>query len=194
MCTRTRAVLLALPILAVALAGWLAPAGGAKSNRVRIGHLSPPYDGGCFNCNAFQISVAEGSPSYRVPKGRWTLVKWRTRGSATEEGLARMRVWRETNVDGRYRLIGQSAEKTVGADTAPRFGAQIKVRRGDLLGMWAISGIATGYTSVEADDVSAGAACFKPGGVGDSVGTGTSCPISPNTHSLGNVTATLKRR
>jgi hypothetical protein len=191
---RKKAVLMGMAILAVAMAGLIAPAGGAKSSRVTIGHIAPPGTGGCSNCNSFQWSTSKDSPRYRVPKGRWTLVKWRTRGGDMAEGSARMRVWRETNTDGKYRLIGQSPVKTVDVGDAAAFRAHIDVKRGDLLGLYAITGIAAGYSSADAEDVGAGASCFDGGGVGDSVGTGTSCAIVPIEHSLANVAATLKRR
>ena len=104
-----------------------------------------------------------------------------------------MRVWRETHTDGKYKLIGQSPVKTVGADEAARFQAHINVKRGDLLGLIAIDGLASGYPTGNPDDVIGGAACFA-GGVGDSVGTGTSCPVAPLPDSLANVAAVLKRR
>jgi hypothetical protein len=190
---RTTAILLGFSIVAVAMAGRMAPAGGAESNKVKLGHLAPPDTGGCSNCNEFQLSTDPASPSYRVPKGRWTIVKWRTRGGGAEDGSARLRVWRETSTDGKYKLVGQSHEKTIGADDAPSFQANIKVKKGDLLGLLAVSGLAGGYLTVNPDDVAGGAACFA-GGVGDSVGTNTSCAVDPLDHSLANVTATLKRR
>ena len=190
---RTGIVLLAgLSVLAVA-GGWIASAGGAKSNRVKIGHIGPPGTGSCSNCNAFQLTVDKASPRYRVPKGTWTVVKWRTRGGDTIEGSARFRVWRDTKTDGRYRLIGQSPVKTVGVGEAVGFPSNIDVKRGDRLGLYAINGIAAGYSSPDPDDTGAGAACFT-GGVGDAVGTGTSCPVGLIEHSLANVAATLKRR
>ena len=191
--TRTMAVLLGLSTLTVGMAASIPGAGGAKSNRVKLGHIAPPDTGACSNCNGFQVSVDKKSPRYRVPKGHWTIVKWRTRGGGTEEGSARMRVWRETHADGKYKLIGQSKVETVGVEEAAAFQAHIKVKRGDLLGLVAINGLASGYLTGDPDDVIGAAACFA-GGVGDSVGTGTACPVSPLDDSLSNVAATLKRR
>jgi hypothetical protein len=187
------AALVGLSILAAGATALISSAGGAKSNRVKLGHIAPPGTGSCSNCNGFQLTVGEASPRYRVPKGSWTIIRWRTRGGDTIEGSARFRVWRETKTDGRYRLIGQSPVKTIGVGEAVGFTSHIDVKRGDRLGLWAIDGIASGYSSPDPDDTGAGAACFT-GGVGDSVGTGTSCPVGLVEHSLANVAATLKRR
>jgi hypothetical protein len=203
---RTTAVLLGLSMLAV-VTGSIASAGGAKSNaaarhrldgslaelRVKLGHIAPLGTSGCSNCNAFQLSVDEASPRYRVPKGHWTIVKWRTRGGDAEEGSARLRVWRETKTQGKFRLIGQSGVKTVGVDEAAGFGAHVQVKRGDLLGIYAITGLAAGYETGDPDDVQGGASCFA-GGVGDSAGVGTSCPVTKIPLDLANVAVTLKRR
>ena len=164
----------------------------ALAEVVRIGQVSPPDLGGCSDCAQFQLKTGAGSPSYRVPKGRWALKAWSAQGGGSADGDARLLVFRRTQTPGQFKLIGLSDPETVPADDSPFFPAQIEVRRGDLLGIATVSNLSTGVASSNAGDVMKSLQCGVPG-VGEKVGAGTSCPLS-SLPSTANVEAKLRPR
>jgi hypothetical protein len=173
---RIRVVVFRPLIFSVALASGLSLAGVADARK--LGSVAPPHDGGCTNCETFQRASAAGSPSYRVPHGKWTITSWSTQGGGSEVGSAQLLVFRPTDTPGQYKLIGESiVQKKIPANGHPNFQTDIDVRVGDLLGIRVDFGLVAGYTNPALPgDVTTNVSCHPD--IGDLVGVGTSCALA----------------
>lgn len=185
-----RAVLgvLAFSIVGFSATFWLVPGAGART----LGQVAPPNLGGCVNCNIFQQTTAPGAPSYRVPAGRWTIKRWSSQGGDTDPAQARLRVYRPTKTAGRFKLIRQSAVETVPADASPRFETNIRVKRGDRLGIRTSGGASAGYDA-GTGNVGLIPLC-DPSALGQLVGIGTACLLVEYPDGFVNMWAKLRRR
>ena len=187
--TRTRLFL----SLGLATVGALVWASGASAKT--LGSLAPPGPGGCVSCDMFQTKTAVGEPKYRVPKGPtglWTITSWSAQGSPVD-GAARLSVYRRTATNGQFELVKQSALETVPANQHPSFTTSVDVKKGDLLGIFTSHDVSAGYNTSFTDDVNQILTC-NPTGVGQLVGTGSSCPLAVSTGDLVNVDAQLSPR
>ena len=163
----------------------------ASANALTLGKVAPPGGGGCTSCESFQRDVAAGQPSYRVPAGIWTITSWSAQGGGSAAGQARLRVYRPTGKSGQFKLVKQSKFETIPANGHPSFATSLNVEGGDLLGLVTVSDVATGYPSIAGNDVSNVTCAPK---VGQLVGKGTTCPLSPVPDHLVNVSAHLVQR
>jgi hypothetical protein len=157
-----------------------------------LGSVAPPNLGACSSCDAFQLATAAGQPSYRVPRGKWTITSWSAQGSGTEAGKARLRVYRATATPGQFMLVKQSHIERIPKNGHPTFATSLSVKGGDLLGLGTVIGVPSGYSTGVDGDNEVAVHC-DPTGVGQLVGEGTSCPLANLTHALVNVKATLQR-
>jgi hypothetical protein len=157
--------------------------------------VAPPDLGGCSSCDVFQLArdKAAGSPSYRVPKGKWRIIKWSAQGGGTAAGSARLRVYRETDVDGQYKLVKESDEETIPADGHPRRETSLRVRHGDMLGLTTDGGAPAGFNSTADGDIDGLVGC-DPTGPGFLVGMGTACAVFESPSERANVWAKLEKR
>jgi hypothetical protein len=174
------------------IASTLLPIGSAAA--LILGSLAPPNMGGCGNCNGFQAHTEPGQPSYQVPPGNWVITSWSAQGGGTADGMARLRVYRPGKVNGRYILVRESALELVKATDHLAFATHLRVRGGDLLGIYTASNLAAGWGSVS----TVGANMLLPQcgitGVGQKFGPGTGCPFAgPLVDHLANIKVTLRK-
>jgi hypothetical protein len=183
----------------VALLVIAAPASGAKFKDLGkpARHIGPGES--CTNCNEMQLETAPSSPSYVVPRGRWTIVSWKAHGNHDDPGKARLRIYRPTAVDGQFKIVVESKITRFPAGQITKHkarteqGGRIHVRKGDHLGMVGVGLMATLYETGKAGDVAAGTTGGYPP-LGSSVGTATTWPLSTSPEHRVNVAVTLKRR
>ena len=176
--------------LAVASPAATAPA----SKALRLGQVAPASaDPGstCGSCAAFQGATASGSPSYRLPAGKWTITSWKTRNISTESRFARLYVFHRTT-KGRYTLVGQSVKETLPPKSATYFSTNIRARKGDVIGLDSLSHMITGFASLQAGDVENGIDCHPH--PGDTIGPGTGCHRFGFANTFVNVAAKAHRR
>jgi hypothetical protein len=177
-------------IAALSLAA--SPAGAA---RIHLGKPAPSgaFPGSCGGaCNSFALRTAPSSPSYKVPRGRWTITSWKLQGDPTSAGEALLRIYRRT-APNTYKLIRESENEAVPAGAVTKFATHLNVRRGDRLGLETIVLGQLVYSTPKPKDMVAGLGPCAPI-LGDSVGMGTACPITSMGQERINVGATLKRR
>jgi hypothetical protein len=183
-------------LFGVGLAVLCAGSTAANASALTLGAVAPPNLGGCGSCDAFQLTVGAGAPRYRVPAGPtglWTITSWSSQGGGIADGKARLRVYRRTQTAGQFELIKQSHLGLVPAAGSPDFATDIKVKKGDLLGIGTQDNVPSGYsTGVTGGNVKA-VGC-DPTGPGQLVGNGTSCPLSDFPGEQINVSATLTPR
>jgi hypothetical protein len=184
-------VLLAL----VGVVAVAAPAGGAKFRQ--LGKVAPKVGAGdaCGDCDAFQFSTAPASPSYVVPKGKWTIVSWKAAGLKNDVGHARLRIFRPTGVNDQFEIVTESDKERFPAGKVKEHDTRLRVRKGDHLGISSVGDMATSYDTNKFEDITGGASACS--GVGDTVGpmgSGSTCTLSKFEFSRTNVAVTLKRR
>ena len=75
-----------------------------------------------------------GDVSYTVPDGRWRIRSWTVAGPSA--GKMALVVFRPTNTPGEYVVVGSTPAQAL-KKQKNKFGADINVRGGDLLGFWA---------------------------------------------------------
>jgi hypothetical protein len=131
-------------------------AGAATVTRGQTGADTPCTTPADFT--VVQTGVSGGT-SYTVPSGQWTITSWRALGNGpAQEALV---VFRPTGTPDQYTVVGSTSAKTLAAGLNT-FNANIKVKGGDLIGLWvqqnSICAHATGST---ADSLAA----FFPTGV-----------------------------
>jgi hypothetical protein len=181
--------------IAIVLAAMCVIAVPADAAKIRLGQVAPSgaFPGSCGGeCDAFALDTAPASPSYVVPRGRWTVVSWRAQADPSVPGEARLRIYRPTQVDGRFRLFAQTRTRPFPAGTISVYRAHIRVRGGDLLGIGTLTTIPLVYQTPNAGDEIADPTCTPQ--VGDPVGAGTSCALTQTTGRRVNIAATLRRR
>jgi hypothetical protein len=159
--------------LAFALSLGSALAVGSPAAALTLGSLAPPDLGGCGNCNVVQRKTAPGEPSYEVPPGKWKIKSWSAQGGGTAAGKARLRVYRPTGTKRQLKLVKQSAYGTVPADGHPVFATNLKVRGGDLIGLYTQDNIPSAHNIGLGKNVVWTVGCAST--VGDLVGAGTGC-------------------
>jgi len=169
-----------------------APAGAAKFKT--IGKAAPVggSPGSCGGCEAFSLDTAAASPSYVVPKGRWTIVSWKAAGDETDNGQARLRIYRPLAVAGRFELVRETAFKDFPGGVKTSHKTHIRVRRGDVIGIETGASMPIVYDTTRAADEIATLTCQPQ--IGDDVGPGTSCDTNTMSSRRVNVAAKLKRR
>jgi hypothetical protein len=184
----------AIAIAAVVISGLLGavPAGAAQSRT--IGKAAPvgASPGSCGNCEAFAFATAPESPSYAVPKGRWKIVSWKAAGDETDPAQARLGIYRPSATAGQFKLVKETAFKNFQGGVKTSHKANIRVRRGDVIGIETNGSMPIVYDSTRDADQTASPTCQPQ--VGDQVGTGTLCPTNTSSSRRVNVAATLKRR
>jgi hypothetical protein len=164
----------------------------ATAGKLTIGSLAPPHLGGCTNCILFQRSTGKGEPSYKVPAGKWKIISWSAQGGGQAVGQALLIVFRPTATAGQFKVVKQSAVETIPKSGHPSFTVNFNVEEGDVIGLATLSGLVTGYSAPVTKDKAWIVGCFT--NVGDKVGAGTPCGLTPLTESLVNVRATLVKR
>ena len=196
----TPSAILGRPAMAALLAAAALAVGAATSPAalasaaITLGQTAPPDIGGCGDCDVFALKTDPASPSYRVPKGRWTVTKWSAQGGGTEDGEARLRIYRPSATQGRFKLIRQSDFEEVPADERPKHDTKLNVEHGDRLGLFTAEGVASGFSAPALPGDIAGEVGCDPTGPGFAVGTGTSCPVSEATTTRVNAWAKLRKR
>ena len=122
-------------VAALALSAVLS-ASGAAAATVSLGQLGSPKAtaGGCTSCTSFQPGTEKSSHSYTVPAGNWTITSWSAQ-AGTAKADVKLRVFRPTGVAGQYRIVADSAMKTLKAAQKGTFPVQIPVVPGDILGL-----------------------------------------------------------
>src|SRR4029453_11905516 len=85
-----------------------------------------------------------GGASYTVPAGTWTLSQWSTLANAAGGSMSAL-VFRATATPGSYSVVGASPVKTLTPSVLNTFTADIKVKGGDLLGLWVSAGTGCGF-------------------------------------------------
>ena len=135
--------------LVLGLTSTLALLVAASANALTLGSLAPPDSGGCSSCDAFQLRSGAGAPKYRVPAGptgAWTITSWSSQGGGTVNGRARLRVYSPTGSGGQFELVKQTVARTIAADAHPVIPANLRVQKGDLLGLGTgeAGGVSTG--------------------------------------------------
>jgi hypothetical protein len=173
----------------LSLASALALASPAAA--VILGSLAPPDLGGCGNCNTVQWKSAPGEPSYEVPPGKWRIKSWSTQGGGTAAGKARLRVYRPTGTKRQLRLVKQSDFGKVPVNGRPVFATSLTVRGGDLIGLYTLDNLSSGYSTGLTKDVFWAVACAS--NVGDLVGAGTGCKPGVLKASRVNIEAKLSK-
>src|SRR5262249_35457831 len=117
---------------------------------------------------------------------------WSAQGGQFD-GAARLRVYRPTATHGQFKLVAQSALETVPANQHPSFTTSEDVKKGDLLGLSTSHDVPAGYDTSFTADVNQILTC-DPTGVGQLVGTGSSCPLLDPPSDLANVEVQLSPR
>jgi hypothetical protein len=181
---------IAIAIVLAAMCVLVAPA-GAKITLGKVAR-SGADPGSCTNCEEFALKTAPASPSYVVPQGHWKIVSWRAQGDTQDPAEARLRIYRPTQVDGRFKLLDQSGAKEFPPGKASGHKAHIRVRAGDLLGIQTNGSMPILYYTHRSGDETGSTNCDPQ--VGDEIGVGTACAVDKAVQSRVNVAATLKRR
>jgi hypothetical protein len=189
---RTRIALL------LGLTGAFALSVATSAGALTLGSLAPPDSGGCSSCDAFQLRSGAGAPKYRVPAGptgAWTLTSWSSQGGGTMNGRARLRVYRPTGSGGQFELVKQTLARTIAADAHPVIQANLKVQKGDLLGLGTgeAPGVPAGYPTAFPNSLVRGLLC-DPTGPGQIAGPGSNCPLVSIADNLVNVEVELTPR
>jgi hypothetical protein len=140
---------------------------------VTLGSLAPPDLGGCGNCNVLQWKSAPGEPSYQVPPGKWKVISWSAQGGGNAAGKARLRVYRPTGTKGQLKLVRQSAYGAIPPDGHPVFATNLKVRGGDVIGLYTQDNVPSAHDIGPRKNVVWTAGCVT--GLGHLVGPGTGC-------------------
>jgi hypothetical protein len=179
---------------ALILCGALWIGAPARAATVSIGHVAPAgAPGGCSGCTGLQLSSDPSSPSYVVPAGGpWTITSWSARGGATMADSARLRVFRETAVAGRFQLVAESEETPIAVAAAPANPVSIAVEPGDLIGLRTFGGggdMPVVYPSAAAVDVFGAVPAMMV--VGETAGPGGTHALVSSSFSRANVSATL---
>jgi hypothetical protein len=129
----------AFALLPVALA-CLVCAASAAAVKLGSNNISAAVAVGfCTPGNSWvQRATGSTTPSYRVPSaGRIT--SWTT--SAATSSAAALKIWRPTSNPAQFIPVAQSATKTVpGTSRLATFSTSIPVRKGDVIGVAAITG------------------------------------------------------
>lgn len=101
------------------------------SGAVRVGFCTPGN-------SWVQRKTASASPSYRAPSAG-KITAWTT--SASSSSTAALKIWRPTSHPSRFIPVAQSSTQTVPGDNALHtFSTSVLVRKGDVIGIAAISG------------------------------------------------------
>ncbi len=177
--------------LALGLSLAAAIAFGSPAAAVTLGSLAPPNSGGCGNCNVLQWKSAPGEPSYEVPPGKWTITSWTAQGGGVAAGKARLRVYRPTGTKRQLKLVKQSAYGKIPADGHPQFATSLKVRGGDLIGVYTVDNVPSAYNAAAGKTVVWAANCDTL--IGDLVGRGSGCKPGLLKGYLANIEVTLSK-
>ena len=183
--------LLCVAFAACAATLALAPAAPAKT----LGSLAPantPAGESCTGCHGFQTRSAAGSPSYAVPAGKWRITSWRSRNTTASPVRAQLWVFRHTRTRGQYKLVARSRKEQIPAHSAPRFATDIRVKRGDLLGLATFGDMVFSYETAALKDVTSSPECSVP--LGLAVGNGTSCGLFSEGNGRVNVAVVVHKR
>lgn len=161
--SRLAAILAALIALA-AFAGW------ASAETVTRGQTGA--DTTCDTPDDF-VAVQTGTSggvSYTVPSGDWVITSWSAAGGPPgEEALV---VFRPIGTTDEYKVVGSTSSHSL-PDSQNTFGANIKVKGGDLIGFWAKAGTTCALATGTASDA---ASIFFPSGI---PGAGTTMTLVP---------------
>ena len=97
---------------------------------------------------AAQTSTS-GGVSYTVPAGRWQIIQWSAAGPS--DGTMALVVFRPTGTTDEYKVVNSSQARSLFA-VKNNFSARIKVREGDLIGLWAEPGTLCGVFTGNGSD------------------------------------------
>jgi hypothetical protein len=111
-----------------------------------------------------------GGVSYTVPAGKWRIIRWSAAGPSG--GKMALVVFRPTGTTDEYQVVGSSNADSLPA-TKNKFSAEINVREGDLIGLWAEPGTLCGVFTGNGSDT---ASIFFPSEVPEAGTTMTLIP------------------
>jgi hypothetical protein len=172
----TRLLRVAGVMLAMLLVGFVSSASAAS---VTIGQTGTG-GGTCPNPTFLLQTGVSGGASYTVPAGNWTLSQWSTLANAAGGSMSAL-VFRATATPGSYSVVGASPVKTLTPSVLNTFTADIKVKGGDLLGLWVSAGTGCGFfTGNGADTYRFAAPVASPPSVGSVVTTTPSIALRSN--------------
>jgi hypothetical protein len=182
----TRLLRVAGVVLAMLLVGFVS-SGSAAS--VTIGQTGTDASGTCFIPAFIVPTGVSGGASYTVPGGTWTLSQWSTLANGAGGSMSAL-VFRATATPGSYSVVGASSVKTLTPSVLNTFTADIKVKGGDILGLWVSAGTGCGFsTGNGADTYRFVAPVASPPSVGSVVTT----TFTATTFRI-NIKATLEER
>jgi hypothetical protein len=118
---------------------------------------------------AAQTSTS-GGVSYTVPEGKWRIIWWSAAGPS--DGKLALVVFRPTGTTDEYQVVGSSEAHSLPA-AKNKFSAEMNVREGDLIGLWAKPGTLCGVYTGDGSDT---ASIFFPTEIPDGGTTMTLIP------------------
>jgi hypothetical protein len=127
-------------IAVLSLAAFAPPAAGS----VTIGQVADPNAGNCSAGTEFiQLGVTSGN-SYVVP-GNGTITSWTMQ--AGDAGDLTMKIYRKVADPATYQVVGHAGPErlTAGGTVGNTFPANVRVRRGDLLGLHPVTESPCGF-------------------------------------------------
>ncbi len=116
--------------------------GGAGSTEVGQTTNAPVFG---VQTPVVPVSTVPGTPSYETPDG--VLTSWRFHSSTdAAAGEVRLKIFRYTGTGLAYKVVADSATKTLAPDTGYEFKERIPVAKGDLVGLTAFDSAEVGMT------------------------------------------------
>jgi hypothetical protein len=133
-----RRIAVTLPAALVALA-FVSPSAMAKT--ITLGSVNASRAVPCQTGYSWvQQATAPSSPSYRAPVAG-KIKSWTTTENSAPASAA-LQIWRPTSNPFQFKAVGQSSTETIPAGHSPiTFPTSISVKKGDTLGLVAISGL-----------------------------------------------------
>ena len=140
-----------LRLLALSAALLSASAGGAWAigKGLTLGQIGADTACGAPGDMVAAQTSTSGGVSYTVPTGKWRIVWWSAAGPS--DGKMALVVFRPTGTTDEYQIVGSSTAHSLPA-AKNKFSAEINVREGDLIGLWAKPGTLCGVFTGNASD------------------------------------------
>jgi hypothetical protein len=123
--------------VAGALVGAAVFAGLAGAETITRGQVGA--DTACTTPGDFVVAQTgvSGGTSYTIPAGNWTITSWSAQGgSGGQEALV---VFRPSGTPNEYTVVASAGPRSLAAGLNT-FNANIKVKGGDLIGLWVPAG------------------------------------------------------
>ena len=124
----------------MAVLGLVAVGGASALTTVTIGQTDPAANYWCAPDGEYDLTpgVTSGA-GYVVPAGDWTITSWSTFAGnfGDSGGSMSMMVFRPTVDPGSYTVVAATPVQALTMSALNTFPADVRVKGGDLLGMWA---------------------------------------------------------